>query len=133
MLTVDVSPDGLAAGVGLTSPAARRPEPSLEDFELLKLVGRGGFGKVYQVRKRATGRIMALKAMRKHLVITELNVEGARNEREALESISHPFVVRLHCAFHDHGRLYLLMDWHNGGQLLARFVSGTDATARECV
>jgi len=74
---------------------------------------------VYQVRKRATGRIMALKAMRKHLVITELNVEGARNEREALESISHPFVVRLHCAFHDHGRLYLLMDWHNGGQLLA--------------
>jgi serine/threonine protein kinase len=53
-------------------------------------------------------------------VIDELNVEGARNERDVLESVQHPFIVRLHCAFHDHGRLYLLMDWHNGGQLLAR-------------
>ena len=32
--------------------------------------------------------------------------------------IQHPFIVRLHCAFHDTGRLYLLMDWHNGGHLL---------------
>ena len=61
---------------------------------------------------------MALKAMRKHLVIEELNVEGTHTERSVLEQIQHPFVVRLHCAFHDTGRLYLLMDWHNGGHLL---------------
>ncbi|EKX37921.1 hypothetical protein GUITHDRAFT_40080, partial [Guillardia theta CCMP2712] len=90
----------------------------LDDFELLRLVGQGGFGKVYQVRKKISGRIMALKVMRKHMVIEELNVEGTRNERSVLESVMHPFIVRLHCAFHDSGRLYLLMDWHNGGQLL---------------
>lgn len=61
--------------------------PSLDDFELLKLVGAGGFGKVYQVRKKSSGRIMALKAMRKHLVIEELNVEGTRNERSVLEQV----------------------------------------------
>ena len=61
---------------------------------------------------------MALKAMRKHLVISELNVEGTKNERSVLEQIQHPFIVRLHCAFHDSGRLYLLMDWHNGGHFL---------------
>jgi len=93
-------------------------EPSLDDFELLRLVGQGGFGKVYQVRKKISGRIMALKVMRKHMVIEELNVEGTRNEKSVLESVMHPFIVRLHCAFHDSGRLYLLMDWHNGGQLL---------------
>lgn len=57
-------------------------EPSLEDFEVLRLVGQGGFGKVYQVRKRATGRIMALKAMRKQMVIDELNVEGTKTEKQ---------------------------------------------------
>ena len=61
--------------------------PSLDDFELLKLVGAGGFGKVYQVRKKSSGRIMALKAMRKHLVIEELNVEGTRNERSVMEQV----------------------------------------------
>ena len=61
--------------------------PSLDDFELLKLVGAGGFGKVYQVRKKSSGRIMALKAMRKHLVMEELNVEGTRNERSVLEQV----------------------------------------------
>eukprot|EP00802_Teleaulax_amphioxeia_P007241 Tamp_07247.p1 GENE.Tamp_07247~~Tamp_07247.p1 ORF type:complete len:501 (+),score=90.66 Tamp_07247:1030-2532(+) len=103
------------------SPAAEGAPvqaPTLDDFELLRLVGAGGFGKVYQCRKKSSGRIMALKAMRKHLVIEELNVEGTRNERSVLETIQHPFIVRLHCAFHDTGRLYLLMDWHNGGHLL---------------
>ena len=100
------------------SNAGSAPPPTLDDFELLRLVGAGGFGKVYQCRKKSSGRIMALKAMRKHLVIEELNVEGTRNERSVLETIQHPFIVRLHCAFHDTGRLYLLMDWHNGGHLL---------------
>ena len=99
-------------------PVASMPTPTLDDFDLLRLVGAGGFGKVYQVRKKSSGRIMALKAMRKHLVISELNVEGTRNERSVLEQIQHPFIVRLHCAFHDSGRLYLLMDWHNGGHFL---------------
>jgi hypothetical protein len=49
----------------------------------------------------------------------QLNVEGTRNERHVLESVQHPFIVRLWSAFHDHGRLYLLMDWHNGGQVRA--------------
>mmetsp|Transcript_77826 Transcript_77826/g.209740 ORF Transcript_77826/g.209740 Transcript_77826/m.209740 type:complete len:235 (-) Transcript_77826:507-1211(-) len=58
------------------------PTPHLHDFEILRLVGQGGFGKVYQVRKAATGRLMALKAMRKDVVIQELNVEGTRNEKK---------------------------------------------------
>lgn len=62
---------------------------------MLRLVGQGGFGKVYQVRKRATGRIMALKAMRKHMVIDELNVEGTKTERQVLESVDHPYIIRL--------------------------------------
>ena len=52
-----------------------------------RILGEGGFGKVYQVRKKSSGRIMALKAMRKHLVIQELNVEGTRNERSVLEQV----------------------------------------------
>jgi serine/threonine protein kinase len=109
---------GKDAPGNVASKAASSSPPTLDDFELLRLVGAGGFGKVYQCRKKSSGRIMALKAMRKHLVIEELNVEGTRNERSVLETIQHPFIVRLHCAFHDTGRLYLLMDWHNGGHLL---------------
>lgn len=71
----------------------------VEDFEVLKLVGQGTFGKVYQVRKRDTLQIYAMKVIRKDRVIEKNHVEYMKAERDILAKIDHPFIVRLRYSF----------------------------------
>ena len=86
-------------------------------------VGQGGFGKVMQVRKinggksAGQGRIFALKAMSKKHISDCGEVNGVRTEARVLQKIRHPFIVRLHYAFQTEAKLYLVMDFINGGQI----------------
>lgn len=75
------------------------PRLSLSHFEPIKLIGRGGFSRVIEVRKRDTGCLYAVKAMSKEFLIGEEKVQQIRNEREILARTSHPFIVTLHWAF----------------------------------
>lgn len=72
----------------------------VEDFEVLKLVGQGSFGKVYQVRKKGTSDIYAMKVMRKDKIIQRNCIEDVKSEVDILKKVNHPFIVRLRCAFH---------------------------------
>ncbi|XP_020590064.1 serine/threonine-protein kinase AtPK2/AtPK19-like [Phalaenopsis equestris] len=89
----------------------------LEDFEVLKLVGRGAFGKVFQVRKRDTSEIFAMKVMRKDKIIEKNHAAYMKAERDILTKIDHPFIVRLRYSFQTKYRLYLVLDFVNGGHL----------------
>eukprot|EP01114_Cavostelium_apophysatum_P022837 TRINITY_DN8401_c0_g1_i1.p1 TRINITY_DN8401_c0_g1~~TRINITY_DN8401_c0_g1_i1.p1 ORF type:complete len:439 (-),score=67.10 TRINITY_DN8401_c0_g1_i1:61-1272(-) len=90
----------------------------LKSFKLLHLVGQGGFGKVYQAMKEDTGEIFALKALKKDFLISNNSVECTRTERDILRTVRHPFIVALHFAFQCEKRVYLVMDFINGGQIL---------------
>ncbi|KAL8504946.1 hypothetical protein ACS0TY_016229 [Phlomoides rotata] len=87
----------------------------LDDFELLKVVGQGAFAKVYQVRKRGTSEIYAMKVMRKDKIMK--NAEYIIAERDILMKIDHPFIVQLRYSFQTKYRLYLVLDFVNGGHL----------------
>ena len=87
------------------------------DFEVLKLVGEGGFGKVFQVRHIATKRIYAMKTLRKKFLVNTNNVGYTFVERNVLRKVRHPFVCGLHFAFQTKGKVYLVMDFLNGGQI----------------
>ena len=89
---------------------------TLQDLDVRCKLGEGGFGSVYQVCMRETGHVMAMKVMRKGVVLS--NRKGVRSERAALEACKHPFIVTMHGAFQTHGKLYLVMDYVAGGQLL---------------
>jgi p70 ribosomal S6 kinase len=89
----------------------------LRDFKILKLVGKGAFGKVFQVEKIDTGIVYAMKVLRKDFIIKSGAVENIIAEREILRKIRHPFLVSLHYAFQTEEKLYLVMDFANGGQL----------------
>ena len=91
---------------------------SLDDFEILCLVGKGAYGKVHQVRKKNDGRIFAMKVMRKEMLIRTNNVSYTITERNILRNIRHPFIASLYYAFQTKGKVYLVMDFLNGGQLL---------------
>lgn len=95
---------------------------SVEDFELLKVIGKGAFGKVMLVRKRVTDAtssspIYAMKVLKKASVFAKNQVEHTKSERRILRDIDHPFVVRLRFAFQTEDKLYLVMDYYSGGSL----------------
>ncbi|KAH9613693.1 hypothetical protein KSS87_021019 [Heliosperma pusillum] len=89
----------------------------LEDFEIMKVVGQGSFGKVYQVCKKGTSEIYAMKVMRKDKIMERNHAEYMKAERDILSKIGHPFIVQLRYSFQTKYRLYLVLDFINGGHL----------------
>jgi serine/threonine protein kinase len=90
---------------------------SKNDFELMTVIGRGSFGKVMQVRKKGTNEIFAMKVMRKDAIIQKNQVTHTKDEKSILQKIIHPFIVRLHYAFQTPDKLYMILDYVNGGEL----------------
>ncbi|KAG8650052.1 serine/threonine-protein kinase AtPK2/AtPK19 [Manihot esculenta] len=89
----------------------------IEDFEVLKVVGQGAFGRVYQVKKKGTSEIYAMKVMRKDRIVEKNHVEYMKAERDILTKMDHPFIVQLKYSFQTKYRLYLVLDFINGGHL----------------
>lgn len=71
----------------------------LEDFEVMKVVGQGAFGKVYQVRKKDSLEIYAMKVVRKDKIVEKNHAEYMKAERDILTKIDHPFIVQLRYSF----------------------------------
>ncbi|KAK8015293.1 Serine/threonine-protein kinase psk1 [Apiospora arundinis] len=91
----------------------------VDDFEPLRCLGKGTYGTVLLVKQRATGRLYAQKQFKKASVIVHKKlVEQTKTERQILESVNrHPFVVKLFYAFQDHEKLYLILEYGQGGEL----------------
>ena len=90
---------------------------SIDDFELLAMVGKGSYGRVIQVRKRDSGNVYALKVLNKEDLLHSNQVQSTKAERRVLEVVNHPFIVKLHFAFQTDDKLCLVMDFINGGEL----------------
>jgi len=90
---------------------------SVADFELLTVVGKGSFGKVIQVRKKDTGKIFAMKILKKQQLIARKQVAHTQTERKVLETIDHPYIVSLRYAFQTPDKLYMILDYFTGGEL----------------
>ncbi|CAI9112461.1 OLC1v1012916C3 [Oldenlandia corymbosa var. corymbosa] len=94
------------------------------DFEILRVIGKGGFGKVFQVRKLGLNGmlndgdgIFAMKVMRKDTIIKNNHVDYMKAERDILTKVVHPFIVQLRYSFQTKSKLYLILDFINGGHL----------------
>ncbi|CAN3355498.1 serine/threonine-protein kinase Ypk1p [Diutina catenulata] len=90
---------------------------TMEDFELLKVIGKGSFGKVMQVVKKDTKQIYALKTLRKQHIIAKMEVDHTMAERTVLARVSNPFIVPLKFSFQSPEKLYLVLSFINGGEL----------------
>lgn len=95
------------------------------DFEPLRCLGKGTYGTVLLVKQARTGRLYAQKQFRKaSLTVQRQLVEQTKTERVILESINrHPFVVKLFYAFQDHEKLYLILEYAQGGELFTRMLT----------
>jgi serine/threonine protein kinase len=90
---------------------------SRHDFEQIKVIGRGAFSRVILVRKKDTGRLYAMKIMRKDKLVREQKIKPIINERKIMEKLNHPFVVRLYWSFQSKQEIYFVMDICTGGEM----------------
>ncbi|KAK7426349.1 Serine/threonine-protein kinase [Neonectria magnoliae] len=90
------------------------------DFDILKLIGKGTFGQVYQVRKKDTQRIYAMKVLQKKVIVQKKEVAHTVGERNILVRTAmsdSPFIVGLKFSFQTPSELYLVTDYMSGGEL----------------
>uniref|UniRef100_A0A7N4PEB0 non-specific serine/threonine protein kinase n=1 Tax=Sarcophilus harrisii TaxID=9305 RepID=A0A7N4PEB0_SARHA len=94
-----------------------RTKATMNDFDYLKLLGKGTFGKVILVREKATGRYYAMKILRKEVIIAKDEVAHTVTESRVLQNTRHPFLTALKYAFQTNDRLCFVMEYANGGEL----------------
>eukprot|EP01135_Chromosphaera_perkinsii_P001410 Nk52_evm11s167 gene=Nk52_evmTU11s167 len=107
--------------VSVTDVYQETEKVSAESFQLLRVLGQGGYGKVFMVRKimgRDYGKIFAMKVLKKaNIIRKQKDCEHTKAERNILEEVKHPFIVNLIYAFQTDGKLYLILDFVSGGEL----------------
>lgn len=124
-----VSPD-----ITQTDSGSHQETPTLDhvvrkmtasDFTPLRCLGTGTYGTVILVKQPRTGRLFAQKQFRKaSLTVKQQLVEQTNTERAILESINrHPYVVKLYYAFQDQEKLYLILEYAQGGELFTRMLT----------
>lgn len=107
------SDNGSVSSGGSTPRSA--PGMSIDEFEIIKPISRGAFGRVYLARKHATKDLFAIKVMKKRDLIRKNMVESVTNERNILALANNPFVVRFYYSFTSKENLYIVMEYLNGG------------------
>ncbi len=87
----------------------------LKDFELRQVLGTGSFGRVSLAAHKKTGHLCAIKCLSKAHILKNQQQEHLRSEREVLNMLEHPFIVRLLGSFQTEECIYLVMDYVAGG------------------
>nr|KAG5692397.1 hypothetical protein BaRGS_000681 [Batillaria attramentaria] len=96
----------------------KRSRLGVDDFESLKVIGRGAFGEVRLVQKKDTGHVYAMKILRKADMLEKDQVAHVRAERDILVEADHTWVVKMFYSFQDAQYLYLIMEFLPGGDLM---------------
>jgi len=104
-----------------------------EDFYLMRVLGRGGFGLVHACKKGTSGKLFAMKVMNKKRMKLKKSEQLALYELEALKAVTSPFIVTLSYSFHSKENLFLILDLMTGGNLGYHLQQRGQFSKRECL
>ncbi|KAL4418874.1 hypothetical protein ABPG77_002630 [Micractinium sp. CCAP 211/92] len=100
----------------------QRQRLCMDDFEPLKLIGKGAFGEVRICRDRSTGKLVAVKKLRKAEMVRRGQVDHVKAERNVLAEVQHHSIVKLYYSFQDEEFLYLVMEYLPGGDMMTLLI-----------
>merc|ERR1719225_600808 len=109
----------------------KRSRLGVDDFEAIKVIGKGAFGEVRLVQKIDTGHVYAMKILRKADMVEKEQVAHVRAERDILVEADHQWVVKMYFSFQDPANLYLIMEFLPGGDMMTLLIK-KDKLSEEC-
>lgn len=101
--------------------AVKAKIPTLEDFQFIAVLGKGNFGKVMLSEEKATRKLWAIKVLKKEFILQNDEIESTKSEKRVFVTINkarHPFLVGLHSCFQTETRIYFVMEYISGGDLM---------------
>ncbi|KAJ3361552.1 Serine/threonine kinase [Allomyces arbusculus] len=104
-----------------TTPSKRTKKVTLDDFVFLSVLGKGNFGKVMLAEEKHSKKLYAIKVLKKEFVIENDEVESTRSEKRILLTANrarHPFLINLYACMQTATRLYFVMEYVSGGDLM---------------
>ncbi|XP_077998041.1 protein kinase C iota type-like [Glandiceps talaboti] len=115
----DVTPQYNSHSAGREAMAGDGAQILLKDFDLIRVIGRGSYAKVLMVELKKTKRIYAMKVIKKELVTDDEDIDWVQTEKHVFETASnHPFLVGLHSCFQTPSRLFFVIEFVNGGDMM---------------
>lgn len=111
------STGGRPSRLSQLGPERRMAFFRLDDFQIMRPLGTGTFGRVYLAKYKGAVKYFALKRLRKIDVIRLKQIDHVQNERSLLSRLSHPFIIKMYAALQDERHLYMLMEYAPGGEL----------------
>ncbi|KAI0977949.1 hypothetical protein GJ496_003217 [Pomphorhynchus laevis] len=99
-----------------------KPSPTtakVEDFDTIRTVGTGSFGRVMLAKNKSSGNFYAMKILDKHKIVKLKQIEHTLNEKRILDSLDFPFLVNLEYHFKDNSYLYMVLEFVIGGEMFS--------------
>ena len=108
-----------------------REKQSIRDYEPIAIIGRGAFGEVFVCREKKTGKIYAIKKIKKQVLIIKNQIRHVINEQIIMSKASTPWIVELKASFQEGDYLYLVMEYLPGGDLMNLLIEKDILTEKE--
>ena len=108
-----------------------RQKQTIRDYESLIIIGRGAFGEVHVCKEIKTGKIVAIKKIKKEVLVKKNQIIHVRNEQFFMSKVKSPWIVELKASFQEDDFLYLVMEFLPGGDFMNLLIKKDKLTEEE--